>query len=103
MTRAPARLRLAAVLLVAAGVILGLATPAGAHPLGNFSVNHYHGLALHPDRLDDLAILDEAEIPTLQARSTVDSNGDGTITDGERASFAMAGCREIVAGLHATV
>lgn len=37
-----------------------------AHPLGNFSVNHYDGLTVHPDRIENLAIIDSAEIPTLQ-------------------------------------
>ena len=39
---------------------------ASAHPLGNFSVNHYHGLHLHPDRIDLRSVVDVAEIPTLQ-------------------------------------
>lgn len=45
------------------------AAPAGAHPLGNFSVNQYTGLTLHPDRIDATAVVDFAEIPTLQAKS----------------------------------
>ena len=41
-------------------------TVLAAHPLGNFSVNHYDGLTVHPDRIENLAIVDSAEIPTLQ-------------------------------------
>ena len=37
-----------------------------AHPLGNFSVNHYDGLQIGRDRVVDHAIVDFAEIPTLQ-------------------------------------
>ncbi|SEH03018.1 ABC-type nickel/cobalt efflux system, permease component RcnA [Nonomuraea solani] len=37
-----------------------------AHPLGNFSINHYDGLTIHRDRIELLAIVDLAEIPTLQ-------------------------------------
>ncbi|XVV15586.1 hypothetical protein ACQP2X_14940 [Actinoplanes sp. CA-131856] len=40
--------------------------PAAAHPLGNFSVNRYAGLTLHPDRVDAVAVADLAELPTLQ-------------------------------------
>ncbi|XVU28422.1 sulfite exporter TauE/SafE family protein [Actinoplanes sp. CA-054009] len=40
--------------------------PAAAHPLGNFSVNRYAGLTLHPDRIDAVAVADLAELPTLQ-------------------------------------
>jgi ABC-type nickel/cobalt efflux system permease component RcnA len=45
------------------------AAPASAHPLGDFSVNQYVGLTLHPDRIDATAVVDFAEIPTLQATS----------------------------------
>ncbi|MDQ7907870.1 hypothetical protein RB614_25430 [Phytohabitans sp. ZYX-F-186] len=50
-------------------LLLMPAAPASAHPLGNFSVNQYTGLTLHPDRIDATAIVDFAEIPTLQAAS----------------------------------
>jgi ABC-type nickel/cobalt efflux system permease component RcnA len=54
------------------GVVAGPASPAAAHPLGNFSVNQYAGLRLHPDRVDVAAVVDFAEIPTLQDRPTAD-------------------------------
>ncbi|KOX27581.1 High-affinity nickel-transporter [Saccharothrix sp. NRRL B-16348] len=41
---------------------------AAAHPLGNFTVNHYHGITVHPDRVTVRAVVDTAEIPTLQER-----------------------------------
>ncbi|GAA4165383.1 hypothetical protein GCM10022251_51290 [Phytohabitans flavus] len=50
-------------------LLLMPAAPASAHPLGNFSVNQYTGLTLHPDRIDATAVVDFAEIPTLQATS----------------------------------
>ncbi|MFC0532305.1 urease accessory protein UreH domain-containing protein [Phytohabitans kaempferiae] len=55
--------------LAAAPIALLLmpAAPASAHPLGNFSVNQYVGLTLRPDRIDATAVVDFAEIPTLQA------------------------------------
>ncbi|NBE92607.1 High-affinity nickel-transporter [Nonomuraea sp. KC401] len=47
-----------------------------AHPLGNFSVNHYDGLTIHRDRIEHVAIVDSAEIPTLQdtVRGSVDAH-----------------------------
>ncbi|MEU7838158.1 High-affinity nickel-transporter [Nonomuraea sp. NPDC049129] len=48
--------------VVAAAVILA------AHPMGNLSVNHYDGLSVFLDRIEDTAIIDSAEIPTLQQR-----------------------------------
>ena len=56
---------LAVALLLAA---LSTATPAGAHPLGNFSINHLTFVAVARDRVDVRYILDQAEIPTFQER-----------------------------------
>ena len=40
----------------------------GAHPLGNFSVNHLAQVRVSTDRVDVRYILDQAEIPTFQER-----------------------------------
>ncbi|MEA2312718.1 MAG: hypothetical protein QOE28_2686, partial [Solirubrobacteraceae bacterium] len=57
-------------LLLALGLVLAVlpAAPAGAHPLGNFSVNHLVTIAVASDRVDVRYILDQAEIPTFQER-----------------------------------
>jgi hypothetical protein len=81
--------------LAALGVLLIPAAPAAAHPLGNFSVNQYAGLTLHPDRVDVAVAVDIAEIPTYQERAAVDADHDGTVTDAERGAFAATGCREV--------
>ncbi|ALG15257.1 High-affinity nickel-transporter [Kibdelosporangium phytohabitans] len=74
------------------GVLAGLVLlwPSGtasAHPLGNFSVNHYHGLHLHTDRLDVLSVVDFAEIPSVQ----------------EKLTDADALCRDLSGSVRATV
>ena len=81
-------------MLIGAFAVTGLAgaPTAGAHPLGNATVNHYDGLRLYPDRIVDSAVEDIAEIPTLQRKSLIDSNGDGTIDDAERAAYASRQC-----------
>jgi ABC-type nickel/cobalt efflux system permease component RcnA len=61
--RAPRR-----VLLLAALALLALAAPAGAHPLGNFSVNHLTVVRASSDRVDLRYVLDQAEIPTFRER-----------------------------------
>ncbi|MEU8264089.1 hypothetical protein AB0C02_26130 [Micromonospora sp. NPDC048999] len=99
MKRHICTITLAATLLTV-GAGLCQATPAAAHPLGNFTVNHYHGLRLHPDRIDDLAVLDEAEIPTLQHKPAVDSNGDGTVSPNEQATYAATTCTAMANTLH---
>jgi nickel/cobalt transporter (NicO) family protein len=55
-------------LLLAALALLALAAPAGAHPLGNFSVNHLDAVRIADDRVDVRYVLDQAEIPTFQER-----------------------------------
>jgi ABC-type nickel/cobalt efflux system permease component RcnA len=97
---------------VPAALALFVVLPAGPaaaapgpvrHPLGNFSINQYLGLTLRPDRVDATAVVDAAEIPTLQDRSTVDSNGDGTVSDAERTAYAGTRCREVAGAAVARV
>jgi ABC-type nickel/cobalt efflux system permease component RcnA len=89
-------LRRSARLAVPAGVIaaLALVSPgtASAHPLGNFTVNHYSGLTIHPDRVDALVVVDSAEIPTLQQRPQLDTDGDATVSGAEQRAYAAAQC-----------
>jgi ABC-type nickel/cobalt efflux system permease component RcnA len=42
------------------------AGPAGAHPLGNFSISHYAGIELRADSVQVRYVIDMAEIPTFQ-------------------------------------
>jgi ABC-type nickel/cobalt efflux system permease component RcnA len=86
---------------VALGVLLP-AHPASAHPLGNFTINQYVGVTVAPDHVDAKAIVDTAEIPTLQERPDVDANGDGVTTGPERAAYATRTCAEYAAAVVAT-
>ncbi|MFD5520125.1 nickel/cobalt transporter [Streptomyces sp. NPDC127066] len=89
-----------------AGVALflsGAAAPlAQAHPLGNFSINHYTGFTVHPGRVDVLAVTDSAEIPTLQAATSVDTDHDGGQSASERAAWAAARCADTAGRLSVT-
>src|SRR5215470_4539216 len=86
--------RLVSLGLVTAGataIVLALPGKAAlarpAHPLGNFSVNEAVALDLYPHRIAVGAIIDLAELPTLQERSTVDANGDGTVSSAESVDY----------------
>jgi nickel/cobalt exporter len=57
--------------LVAAVGVLGAPTAASAHPLGNFTVNHFAGLDLAGDKVYVRFALDLAEIPTFQEGAEV--------------------------------
>lgn len=77
-----------------AGVALVVATPtaASAHPLGNFTVNHYIGVTLTPTSVDARVVVDTAEIPTAQQRGAIDVDGNGTLSEVEAAAWARASC-----------
>ncbi|MEJ3748234.1 High-affinity nickel-transporter [Actinomycetes bacterium KLBMP 9797] len=79
-------------LVLCAAVFAALLVPgaAAAHPLGDFSVNQLHAFTLTPDRIEVAAIVDLAELPTLQERSTVDQTG-------------AAGCAAVARDLAVTV
>jgi nickel/cobalt exporter len=53
---------------IAVAFLLALAPAAGAHPLGNFSINHQTRVKISSDRVDLLYIFDQAEVPTAQER-----------------------------------
>ncbi|MFD7414326.1 nickel/cobalt transporter [Kitasatospora purpeofusca] len=83
--------------------LLALAAPAaGAHPLGNFSLNHYLGFTVHADDIEVLAVTDAAEIPTLQEQPKVDRDGDGTVDDAERTAWASEQCDRTARDLRVT-
>jgi ABC-type nickel/cobalt efflux system permease component RcnA len=52
----------------ATAALLVCASPAAAHPLGNFSVNHLTVVSISADRVDVRYVLDQAEIPTFRER-----------------------------------
>jgi len=60
-------------LLLAILALLAVPAVAGAHPLGNFSVNHIAQVSVSSDRVDVRYILDQAEIPTFQERGVPDA------------------------------
>ncbi len=62
-------------------VLLALPIVAGAHPLGNFTINHYSRLEPIGDRLRVTYVLDMAEIPTFQEQSVLDLDRNGQIDD----------------------
>ncbi|CAN5132190.1 hypothetical protein BH20ACT5_BH20ACT5_04580 [soil metagenome] len=95
--------RVAVLAAAGLGMVLLAGTPAQAHPLGNFTVNHYNGLSLYPDRVDLLAIVDSAEIPTAQELSSLDTDDDGEVSTAELASRASTQCAELAEAISLTV
>src|SRR5689334_3461095 len=53
------------------GPLIGVALALlPAHPLGKFSVHQLTSSAFHPDRAEALAVVDLAELPSLQLKPT---------------------------------
>ncbi|WP_312885518.1 urease accessory protein UreH domain-containing protein [Streptomyces physcomitrii] len=93
---------LVGVLLASAAVLAG-APAAGAHPLGNFTVNHYTGITLHPGRVDALVVVDRAEIAAAQERPRIDRDHDGSVDAGEAHRYAAAQCARLADQLRVVV
>jgi len=91
------RLLVMGALLGAFGLVgsVGGAPQAQAHPLGNATINHYDGVALFADHITDTAVVDSAEIPTLQRGPLIDTDGDGRISPTEAATYATAQCADL--------
>src|SRR6266705_5359851 len=66
-----------------------------AHPLGNFTINHYAGIRVEPTRVLLDVVIDEAEIPAFQATQAYDVDGDGTLSATEIDGARHAGCQSV--------
>ena len=94
----PRRLGLVLALSFAA---LALVVPAAsAHPLGNFTINHYSGIRVEPSAVIIDHVTDYAEIPTFSERRVMDTNGDGDVSSAEAAAFEAATCEGLAGQLN---
>ena len=91
-------LRLLAVSL-AAGLVAGWPATAAAHPLGNFTINHYAGIRVETDRVLLDIVIDHAEIPTFQARQDLDLDADGSVSDEETEAGRVTACNALAPSL----
>ena len=95
--------RLAAAALGAFGAVLLVPAVALAHPLGNFTINHYAGLRVSADRVAVDLVIDRAEIPAFQEIRRIDTDGDGEIGPVEAQRVRESDCRSVAKDLSLTV
>jgi ABC-type nickel/cobalt efflux system permease component RcnA len=76
---------------------------AFAHPLGNFTINHYAGIRIEPSTIFLDVVVDQAEIPTFQARLDFDTDGDGEVSDAEADAGRVTACDELMPDLELKV
>lgn len=88
-----AALTLALLILMAApGVAL-------AHPLGNFTINHYSRLEPGPGEMRIFYVLDMAEIPAFQTMQKIDADRDGKMNERETGRFIEEKTESVVQNL----
>jgi nickel/cobalt exporter len=75
--------RYAVWMLLGLALIFGTARLTLAHPLGNFTINHFTRLEVGRDRLRLHFVVDMAEISTFQELQSADRDGDGKTSDAE--------------------
>jgi nickel/cobalt exporter len=97
ITRARRHAITAALLLA---LCLLIARPALAHPMGNFSVNHYSKLTIDKDGITVRYFIDLAEIPTYQELQQADLTPDNTAGI---ARFLSTRAQELKSGLVLTI
>lgn len=68
---------------------------ADAHPLGNFTINHYAGLHLERDGVEIDYVLDMAEIPAFQEINQLDTNHNRKAEPVETVKYPAEKCNEI--------
>jgi nickel/cobalt exporter len=68
---------------------------AFAHPLGNFTINHYAGLQVSRDAIAVDFVLDMAEIPAFQEITSFDANGNGLADASEAAGYHAQKCTSL--------
>ena len=68
---------------------------AFAHPLGNFTINHYAGLYVSNDSISIDYVLDMAEIPAFQEITSFDANGNGQPDSSEAVAYRGAKCASL--------
>ncbi|MEH1784169.1 sulfite exporter TauE/SafE family protein [Nostoc sp.] len=68
---------------------------ADAHPLGNFTINHYAGVQVATDGVGIDYVLDMAEIPAFQEINHLDTNRDRKAEPVETVQYPNQKCQEV--------
>lgn len=77
--------------------------PAFAHPLGNFTINHYIRIEPSPSKLHLVYIIDMAEIPAHTERSRIDTDGDAVLSSAELDAYVGEAAQRLADGLEVNV
>ena len=84
--RRPRRAHVAVIVLLAA-FVYAAGGAAAAHPLGNFSINHFARVETGAQGVRVRYVVDMAEIPTFQESQVMDANADGELSEAEMDAY----------------
>jgi ABC-type nickel/cobalt efflux system permease component RcnA len=73
--------------IVIGALVTSFVSLANAHPLGNFTVNHFARLEVTSESIRVRYVVDLAEIPAFQESQTADLDRDGQLSNDERDSY----------------
>jgi nickel/cobalt transporter (NicO) family protein len=90
--------RLIYVLITAASIVLVISGFAGAHPLGNFTINHFARLDVGVQRIRVQYVIDMAEIPAFQELQGI-KTGDETPSVEELKVYASQAAAKLADGI----
>jgi len=68
---------------------------ASAHPLGNFTINHFTRIEVSDRAVKLHNVIDMAEIPTFQELQQIDKDGDGKASATELEEYANLGANQL--------
>ncbi|HWP90786.1 MAG TPA: sulfite exporter TauE/SafE family protein [Thermodesulfobacteriota bacterium] len=86
-------------ILLFLGLFLFYPHQAYAHPMGNFSINHYSKIEVDKNGLKLRYIIDLAEIPTFQELGEIDTNGDKITSPEEEKAYLSRKVEELKNGI----
>src|SRR4051812_3101659 len=89
--------RLQTALLCIAATIIGIIATADAHPLGNFTINHFARIEPRADRIGVHYVIDMAEIPAFQELQKI--SREATPSSDELALLARQVAPQLAANL----
>lgn len=103
INRPSTALKFAKAMIVCALLISGSAGRAAAHPLGNFTINHFAKIDVAANRITVRYVVDMAEIPAFQEEQLIDLDGDGTPSSEELAAYAEREASKYARGIFLSV
>jgi nickel/cobalt exporter len=89
--------------LLLAAITIGLFVDASAHPLGNFTINHFARIESGAAGARIRYVVDLAEIPAFQESQKADLDSDGNLTEAELNAYLDRVTPGYLAGLKLTV